>query len=119
VSRVIVMALWRIMACLAQLQRATDPKNQFHSKFFLSNTPSSNSCTADLLQEKVESLVRPQIHGFGGVPLESLYKTKFGGVGGNHPPLLLISGENSLLLFSRDTSAATPLAPLPRSPGRR
>jgi hypothetical protein len=52
----------------------------------------------DLLQEKGGA--RPQIHGFGGVPLEALHEIKFGGVGGNYPPLTLISGKNGSLLFS-------------------
>jgi hypothetical protein len=88
----------RQRACFAQLQTAPDPKNKFHSKFFLPNTPNSSSSTADPLQEKGGA--RPQIHGFGGVPLEALHKTKFGGVGGNYPPLPLISGKNGSLLFS-------------------
>jgi hypothetical protein len=102
-------------ACLAQLQATPDPKNQLHSKFFLPNTPSFSSSTADLLPKKVGA--KPQIHGFGGVPLEVLHKTKFGGVGRNYPPLPLISGKKTVRFYSPYTHpVVTPLtAALPHA----
>jgi hypothetical protein len=105
--------------CLAQLQTTPNPKNQLHSKFFRPNTNSSSSSTADLLQEKAGA--RPQIHGFGGVPLEALHKTKFGGVGGNYPPLPVISGKKwfaSILPRHICCEARDSPVPLPRAPGR-
>jgi hypothetical protein len=93
-----------LRACLAQLQTAPDPKNQLHSKFFLPNTPSSSRSTTNLLQEKGGA--KPQIHGFSGVALEALHKTKFGGK------------KRFASIFPRHIRRDSP-ASLPRSPGRR
>jgi hypothetical protein len=49
---VLYLVGYLLRACLGELQVAPDPKKQLHSKFFLPNTPSSSSSTADLLQEK-------------------------------------------------------------------
>jgi hypothetical protein len=110
---------WRLRACLGELHAAPDPKKQLHSKFSLPNTPNSSSSTVDLLHEKRWS--RPPTPWFswsasrGTLRRYVLYSLVE--LGGNYPPLPLVTQKNGSFYFSRDSYSLVELGgnypPLP------